>query len=162
MNCLPLAMSSSRVGKETIRRCANFFFVVESPSDDEFKDCSDINRSENNNNSILPNTRKERKREREDCSHRQSIVSKREKKVISSFIVGGLILEITKANKGECRSLSVTHTFHVRSRMKKRTRMRRETMPTTMYDQPRNGFFPPIHDVVLIRNCFLPEKLVTG
>ena len=53
-------------------------------------------------------------------------------------------------------------SFQVLCKMKETRNVIKQTIPTAMYVQLRKGFFPPVHEVVLIRNCFRPEKLVTG
>lgn len=47
-------------------------------------------------------------------------------------------------------------------RMRKTTPTTMLALPTTRYAMPRNGFFPPSHDVVVMTNIFRPPNAVTG
>ena len=46
--------------------------------------------------------------------------------------------------------------------IKKENPRTRQRTPTVMYAMPRNGFLPPIHEVVLKITLFSPSNKVTG
>lgn len=59
--------------------------------------------------------------------------------------------------------LQVHYLFpNLRWMIKKDNPRTRQRTPTVMYAMPRNGFLPPIHEVVLKITLFLPSNEVTG